>query len=148
MRRPNYFKNRRGVALLEFALFASMLLVILFGIIDLGRALFTANNITMAAREGGRYASSMASPQTPANVSLIKQRVAQYMSPFGNAPIDTATMISVSWLTQPGTGQLEGIRVQVQYPFNWITPVRALVGGTFTDTLHSRVQFRWESAPP
>jgi len=148
MRRPNYFKNRRGVALLEFALFASMLLVILFGIIDLGRALFTANNITMAAREGGRYASSMANPQTPANVSLIKQRVAQYMSPFGNAPIDTATMISVSWLTQPGTGQLEGITVQVNYPFSWITPVRALVGGTFTDTLHSRVQFRYEGAPP
>jgi Flp pilus assembly protein TadG len=144
MRRPNYFKNRRGVALLEFALFASMLLVILFGIIDLGRALFTANNITMAAREGGRYASSMANPQ--ANVSLIKQRVAQYMSPFGNAPIDTATMISVSWLTS--SAGLQGITVQVNYPFSWITPVRALVGGTFTDTLHSRVQFRWESAPP
>ncbi len=146
MRRPNHFKNRRGAALLEFALFASMLLILFFGIIDLGRALFTANNITMAAREGGRYASSMASPTT--NVSAIKQRVAQYMSPFGNQPIDTATMVSVSWLTQPGTGELEGITVQVQYPFTWITPVRALVGGTFTDTLHSRVQFRWESAPP
>jgi Flp pilus assembly protein TadG len=145
MRRPNYFKNRRGAALLEFALFASMLLVILFGIIDLGRALFTANNITMAAREGARYASTLPNPQSAPSMSAIKQKVAQYVSPFGNAPIDTATMVNLSWLTGPG---LQAIVVQVNYPFNWITPVRALVGGTFTDTLHSRATFRWESAPP
>ncbi|MGH7461987.1 MAG: TadE/TadG family type IV pilus assembly protein, partial [Longimicrobiales bacterium] len=135
MRRPNFFEDRSGAALLEFALFASMLLIIFFGIIDIGRALFTANNLTAAAREGARYAAAMSNPEGTTEQGWIKNRVATHMSPFGSAPIDTATQVSISF---NGTGSgLQAIIVQVNYPFSWITPVRALVGGTFTDTLHA-----------
>ncbi len=142
MRLWRFLSDKSGAALLEFALFASMLLILFFGIIDIGRALFTANNLTAAAREGARFAAAHADPQ--ANVDAIKTRVATYMSPFGSAPIDTATQISVGFNVI--TGQLQSIVVQINYPFSWITPVRALVGGTFTDTLHARAQFRWEGA--
>ncbi|HJU72634.1 MAG TPA: TadE/TadG family type IV pilus assembly protein [Gemmatimonadaceae bacterium] len=141
--RLRFIKDQSGAALLEFALFASMLLILFFGIIDIGRALFTANNLTAAAREGARYASAGV-PVVP-TVSDIKNRVATYMSPFGSAPIDTATQISVTFQPALGPG-LQSITVTINYPFSWITPIRALVGGTFTDTLHARARFRWEGS--
>ena len=141
--RLRFVKDQSGAALLEFALFASMLLVLFFGIIDIGRALFTANNLTAAAREGARYAAAHSNPTSQAAYDATKDRVATYMSPFGSAPIDTATMVVV---TYQGGGNLQSITVQINYPFSWITPIRALVGGTFTDTLHARARFRWEGA--
>lgn len=132
-----------GAALLEFALLISLLLVLLFGIVDFGRALFTANNLTAAAREGARYAAVLNNPA--GSVTAIQQRVATYMSPFGSAPINPATQVQVSFGSS-GTS-LESITVQVHYPFTWLTPFRQLFGGTLTDTLHAQARFRWEQAP-
>jgi Flp pilus assembly protein TadG len=135
-------REEAGAALLEFALFAGVLLVLTFGIIDFGRALFTANNLTAAAREGARYAAVL--PNPAASTAAIQQRVATYMSPFGSAPIDPATQVLV---TYNSTGSsLQSITVEVHYPFTWLTPIRALLGGSFTDTLHARARFRWEQA--
>lgn len=137
-------RDQGGAALVEFALFASLLLVLAFGIIDFGRALFTANNLTAAAREGARYAAVLNNPA--ASTAAIQQRVATYMSPFGSAPIDPATQVDVTCNTSSG-GALESITVEVTYPFTWLTPIRGLLGGSLTDTLHARARFRWEQAP-
>lgn len=50
-------KNNRGQGLLEFALVLPFLLVVLFGVFDLGRLYFSTIAITSAAREGARYLS-------------------------------------------------------------------------------------------
>ena len=42
--------------MVEFALMAPVVLLLLFGIVDFGRALFIANELTNAAREGARVA--------------------------------------------------------------------------------------------
>jgi hypothetical protein len=47
---------RSGQALAEFALVIPLFLILLFAIFDLGRAVFTYNSITNAAREGARLA--------------------------------------------------------------------------------------------
>jgi len=45
-----------GQTLVEFALILPVLLVILLGVVDLGRAIYANNAIANAAREGGRTA--------------------------------------------------------------------------------------------
>jgi Flp pilus assembly protein TadG len=49
-------KDRRGQALVEFALVFPILMLMLLGLFDMGRAVFTYNTITNAAREGVRLA--------------------------------------------------------------------------------------------
>jgi Flp pilus assembly protein TadG len=49
-------RRRRGQALVEFALVLPVLLLILFGIVDFGRAIYAFNAVSNAAREGGRTA--------------------------------------------------------------------------------------------
>ena len=49
--------SERGATLLEFALVAIVLFMLIFGIIDFSRALFAYHFVANAAREGTRYAS-------------------------------------------------------------------------------------------
>jgi Flp pilus assembly protein TadG len=45
----------RGQTLVEFSLVLTLLLMVLFGIIEFGRALYAYNALANAAREGARY---------------------------------------------------------------------------------------------
>jgi Flp pilus assembly protein TadG len=53
--RPQEAAHSRGQSLVELALTLPLLLVILFGTIDLGRLFFAYVTITNASREGARY---------------------------------------------------------------------------------------------
>jgi Flp pilus assembly protein TadG len=136
--------DESGVALLEFALFMSLLLVLVFGTIDFGRALFTANNLTAAAREGARYGARLTNPG--AYLDAIRDTAASKMSPFGNAPVDAASQVVVNCLPSCATGQLQSVQVQINYPFTWLTPLPALMRQPLTRVLHARATFRWEGA--
>ena len=46
--------NDRGAAMVEFAIIAPLLLLLVFGIIEFGRAYNAQNTLTHAAREGAR----------------------------------------------------------------------------------------------
>jgi hypothetical protein len=48
--------RRRGQSLVEFAILLPLLVLIVFGVLDLGRAFFALITITNAAREGARFA--------------------------------------------------------------------------------------------
>ena len=49
--------ERRGVVAVEFAIVAPILVAIVFGLIELGRAFEMQNLLEVAAREGARFAS-------------------------------------------------------------------------------------------
>jgi len=55
--RNNRSANRRGVAAVEFAIIAPILVTIVLGMIELGRAFEMQNLLEVAAREGARFAS-------------------------------------------------------------------------------------------
>lgn len=55
-RGSDFRRRRRGQALVEFALIAPMLFLLIIGIIELGRLVFFYHTINNAAREGARYA--------------------------------------------------------------------------------------------
>ena len=50
-------KNERGTTIAEIAVVALLFFMILFGIIEFGRLLYTHNALTDATRRGARYAS-------------------------------------------------------------------------------------------
>jgi hypothetical protein len=56
--------------LIEFALISPVLLLLLFGIIDIGRAVFYYDSLNHAAREGARVAVK-ASNQLPTNADVL-----------------------------------------------------------------------------
>jgi len=70
----------RGQALIEFALVLPLLLVVLFGVTEFGRAIMTTNVLNTAAREGARLAAvrpegDTLSVQTRVNEVLAAARV-------------------------------------------------------------------------
>jgi Flp pilus assembly protein TadG len=48
--------GRRGQALVEFSLILPVFLVMMMGVIDVGRAIWAQNSLAAAAREGARFA--------------------------------------------------------------------------------------------
>src|SRR5690242_13337603 len=53
---PRRSRSERGSTMVEGALCLMVFLMMIFGIMDFGRAVFAYNSISWAAREGARYA--------------------------------------------------------------------------------------------
>jgi Flp pilus assembly protein TadG len=109
----------RGAAAVEFALLLPVLLLIVFGIIDFGRALNAQITLTQAAREGARLAAL-----NQADVVSRTQAAATGLSGV------TVTVNSSCPATASATADAV---VTVSYSFSFITPVGAIAamfGGT------------------
>lgn len=99
----------RGQALVEFALASLLFLVIVFGTLDLGRAIYQYAQVHNAVREGARVAKVK-----PTDTAAIKDRVLATSTGLGLS----ADSINVS-----GGGGKPGdmVRVTVTYRFTLIT---------------------------
>ena len=87
--------RQRSQALIEFALVSPVLLILLFGIIDIGRAIFYYDTINHAAREGARVAVR-ASNQLPSNADVLSAVNSQMLgvpvtTPCPQGPVTAAT---------------------------------------------------------
>jgi Flp pilus assembly protein TadG len=67
---PSRRKRQQSQALIEFALISPVLLLLVFGIIDIGRAVFYYDTLNHAAREGARTAIR-ASTRLPTNADVL-----------------------------------------------------------------------------
>ncbi|HVH64317.1 MAG TPA: TadE family protein [Candidatus Dormibacteraeota bacterium] len=72
-----YF-SQRSQALIEFSLVSPVLLLLLFGIVDMGRGIFYYDTLNHAAREGARTAVR-ASNQLPNNADVLNAVSAQML---------------------------------------------------------------------
>ncbi len=101
-------RGQRSQALIEFALVSPVLLMLLFGIVDIGRAVFYFDTVNHAAREGARTAVR-ASGQLPLNADVLATVRSQLIgapvtAPCPQGPVTTATPPdNTAWLyiTQP-----------------------------------------------
>ncbi len=101
-------KGQRSQALIEFALVSPVLLLLTFGIIDIGRAIFYYDTIHHAAREGARTAVR-ASNGLPTNGDVLARVTSQIIgapvsAPCPQGPVTSATPPANSaWLyiTEP-----------------------------------------------
>jgi len=101
-------RGQRSQALIEFALVSPVLLLIMFGIVDLGRAVFYYDTLNHAAREGARTAVR-SSNQLPTNADVlatVKRQLieAPVAEPCPQGPLTSATPpANTAWLyvTEP-----------------------------------------------
>jgi Flp pilus assembly protein TadG len=100
----------RGQSLTEMAVTMSLLLILLVGIVDIGRAFFTYLALRDAAQEGALYGST-----TPTSTSDIETRVWNSSTLLQNLADDpnADTNIAVTVVGSPCTGN--GIQVRVSY---------------------------------
>ena len=107
MRAPDP-RSQRSQALIEFALVSPVLLLLLFGIVDIGRAVFYYDTVNHAAREGARTAVR-ASGQLPTNADVLATVTSQLIgapvtAPCPQGPVTSATPPNnAAWLyiTEP-----------------------------------------------
>jgi Flp pilus assembly protein TadG len=113
----------RGAAAVEFALVLPVLLLILFGIIDFGRALNAQIELTGAAREGARLAA-LGYPNAAVQARVVAA-----------APSLSGVTVAVVAACPAGAGPAADAQVNVSYRFSFITPIGAIVslvgGGHF-----------------
>jgi Flp pilus assembly protein TadG len=136
-----FVRDQSGAALVEFALVATILMILIMGMIDFGRALYTKNSLTNAAREGGRFAAVQGDVAT--RIDEVKDTVISHMSPFGGAAL-TRSQITVNLNYATGsTTVIESTTIEIAYPFEPITPIAGLIG-LDPLTLKASAQFRQE----
>lgn len=99
---------QRSQALVEFAIIAPLLVVLLFGIVDFGRLIYAYVTINQAVNEGARVAVR-ASPELPSNVDVqtaVRRHAVDLTlaTPCPNGPItDAPPPPNQGWIyiTQP-----------------------------------------------
>lgn len=99
---------QKAQALIEFALVSPVLLLLLFGIVDIGRSIFYYDTLNHAAREGARTAIR-ASSQLPTNNDVLTAVTSQMLgvpvtAPCPQGPLTSATPPANSaylYITEP-----------------------------------------------
>ncbi|MEW6387672.1 MAG: TadE/TadG family type IV pilus assembly protein [Thermodesulfobacteriota bacterium] len=101
---------QRGVAATEFALAAPLIIVLLFGMLEFGLAIYTKGLIANASREGARFGVIYSSPRkTQGEIQAVVQ---DYLERAGfTDPAD----INITG-AQGSTGS--PLSVDVNYPYN------------------------------
>lgn len=106
--------RERGDGLVEFALILPVLMLVLMGILDLGRAVYAYNVVANSAREGARY--GIASPSDTVGMINVARSSAVGLDPNRiTVTIDNPTS--------------DTLRVAVSYDFHLVTPLVAQVLG-------------------
>ena len=99
--------GQRGAAAVEMAIVLPLLLLVIAGIIDLGRLLYTQVILTNAAREGARTAVVL-SPYDPSKVTARVQTASGFTSP---------KLIVTPPVNCPAGGDAT---VALKYTFTWL----------------------------
>jgi Flp pilus assembly protein TadG len=124
----------RGQTLLEFALIAPVLSLLLFGLVDLSRLMESHVTIQEAARSAARYAVTgridCVGPATPDRPACIRQAVADRTSSLDNKASIATTFQSWSYpaYADPPTPndagkQCDAVEVKVNYDYQPVTPI-------------------------
>lgn len=129
--------NQRGASMVEFAISASALLLIMFGILEFGRVMYTYHTVSNAARLASRYAIVRGANCTlldncPDATSAQIQTWVQSQVPM----VDSNSLsVTATWstsndpstdcsATDPAGNDTPGhlVCVTVSYPFNFAIP--------------------------
>jgi Flp pilus assembly protein TadG len=111
--------SQKGQSLVEFALIVPVILLLLFGMFDIGRVLFSAVALEQAAREGARVAS-------------VGKTNAEVIASITSATTGLdSSRVSVSISTGARTSG-ENIEINLSYPVSMINPLMRTFQNSFT----------------
>jgi len=122
-------RGERGQALVEAAMTSLVLFLVVFGIIDFGRAMFSYHAVANGARMGTRYALVNGYDSGHMTTGAYVQTYVQ-----GLMPIEDPNDVTVTTTWQDGGKVGTWVRVQVAYNFQFIIPVASI-----TMTSHSQI---------
>jgi Flp pilus assembly pilin Flp len=134
-----FVRREGGAAVIEFALVVPIFFLIVWGIINFSRAYQRLNTLSASLREGARYRSTLANPDTVWMADSVKGRVYRFSVAFGY-PIDTS-QIQTPALNLAGDVSVRVVSYQLFQGLNFL-------GSTMSGIQVSReAVFRWERAP-
>lgn len=110
-------ENNKGAALVELAIILPLLLLIVFGIFEFGRAMFITNTLNNAAREGARRA---AVSSAPININAFVA---------SSIPFDQTGLVITTSNSTPAPGSGVPVTVTVTLPFRTVTEMIPLLDG-------------------
>jgi Flp pilus assembly protein TadG len=133
-RRPVH--RSRGQTLVEFALVFPIFMLVLFGIIDVGRFVYVSNSLNEASREGARYGSveqwQYSCPASVGSPDRFTCTSAVTLGRLAGAPANVAATVTcktvgaggvLSNVTASKCGQNDLLIVQATAPsFQFLTP--------------------------
>jgi Flp pilus assembly protein TadG len=106
-------RNRRGAAVVEFAIVAPVFFILVFGMIEYGRMVMVQQILTNATREGARYAVVLDSNDTTA----VQNKVTDYLE---STSIHGSPNVTVDW-PAGGSGSNQPVTVSVSIPFGQVS---------------------------
>lgn len=135
-------RDDRGQSLLEFAILVPLLLLLLVGVFEFGRAWNVYQVVVNAAREGGRVA---ALPTGFANADSVRRRISSHLRAARLDP-GSAEVALEDVDGRPGT--IAVVTVSYPYEFRAVGPLARLLaagsGPSGTVVLRSTAQMRNE----
>ena len=120
-RDPRTRSSQRGQSLTEMAISITLLMLVLAGVIDLGRAYYSYLSLKDAAAEGAAYGSI-----APGDLARIEARV-RGESPGGLIDWSGAT-VNTSFIGPACRGG--GVRVEVTITYTFLTPFIGAITGS------------------
>jgi len=123
-----------GQSLVEFSLVLPIFLVLIFGLVDFGRAFYAWLIVTEAAREGARAAA------VQGDLNSVNSKIyASFCSGAGNPPpASTCAIDDGAGVFKITPGNIQGPRgqettIDITYTFSFVTPIGGLlqlIGGS------------------
>ena len=123
--RPRLGRGERGQALAEFAMILPVFFLLLFSLVDFGRAFYTWLVLTNAAREGARVGA------VQGDAVAITTRVNESTSTLNATGLSTT-------LTNVRGARGTTVTVALSYNFRYVTPIGA-IAGIFGHTLQTPI---------
>lgn len=111
--RSRLVSGEQGQAMVEFALTITVTFLLIFGLIEFSRAVYTSSIIQWAAQNGARAA--IIQPTQAAVETAVRERL------VGLDP-EQVVVSPISW-----SGNV--VQVQVMYPFRFIAPIVSQITG-------------------
>ncbi len=98
----------RGSSIVEFAVIAPAVVLVLFGFLEIVRGVWLYNTVTYAAREGGRYAmvhgSKSSAPASTTDVATAVKAAAASLDP-------TKVQVTTTWTPDKAPGSTVDVKV-------------------------------------
>ena len=146
MRSPR--QQQDGVALVEFALVAPLLLVILFGMLDFGRTFNYWIDATHLANEGARWAVVNKNPASSGTLQdyIQQQADTDELRNGGSSAVPSALEVCITFPNGATVGN--PVQVTASLTYNWLPFLSdQALGGLTSTTVSSSSTMRLEAQP-
>lgn len=136
--RPHHTPASRGQAIAEFALAIPIFLLLVFGLLDIGRLVYINNAIAQGAREAARWGSVQGRSGTAAGRASIAAYARASMAAVPT-PTVTVSCVDGAGTTVSDCGSNDILVVRVSSPVAMFTPVIGQLVGPLTTATTSQV---------